>query len=90
MEGDNILVSFRKLEKGVKRKMNQNIFKSEMALHGVTAAELASKLSMSKAALYRKMSGRSEFSRLEILKVIGLFGLSEAKVMNIFFDNKVS
>lgn len=66
--------------------MNTNVLKSELALHEMTVAELAAVLSMSKAAMYRKLSGKSEFTRLEIAKIVQVLGLTEDKMMGIFLQ----
>ena len=70
--------------------MNGNILKSEMALNELTMREMATKLSLSKSGLYRKLNGTCEFTRLEISKIIKCLNLSEEKTMQIFFMDEVS
>ena len=70
--------------------MDVKILKSELALRGMAAIELANVLKISKTALYRKLSGKSEFTRREILEIVKALSLSEGKIMDIFFAQKVS
>lgn len=52
--------------------------------------DFADSLGMNITTLHRKLSGKREFSRPEILKMINVLKLSPAKVMYIFFDTKVA
>lgn len=70
--------------------MNINLLKSQIALHGKTIKDIAEKLNISKSALYRKMYGKSEFTRIEISLLIDYLEIDLEKAMEIFFDKKVS
>ena len=70
--------------------MNINVFKSELALHGMKMSELAGVLQISKTALYRKASGKSEFTRREIMTIVQALNLTEGKIIDIFFSQKVA
>ena len=51
---------------------------------------MAKLLKISKSAIYRKLSGKSDFTRKEILLLINFLEISTDKAMDIFFDEKVS
>ena len=59
----------------------------EMKSKGVTVEELCKAIGMSKAAYYRKLKGRTEFTRGEIQKMIDFLNLEDP--MDIFFTPKV-
>lgn len=48
------------------------------------------KISISKSAFYRKLKGESEFTRIEIIGISEVLGMSDDQIINIFFRNKVS
>lgn len=60
----------------------------EMKSKGVTVEELCKAIGMSKTAYYRKLKGRTEFTRGEIQKMIDFLNLEDP--MDIFFTPKVS
>ena len=70
--------------------MNINLLKSQIVLKGKTFKEIASKLNISKSALYRKMYGKSEFTRVEISILISYLEIDIETAMEIFFNEKVS
>ncbi|MDU1313902.1 MAG: XRE family transcriptional regulator [Clostridium septicum] len=70
--------------------MNVNLLKSQIALKGKTFKEIAAELKISKSALYRKMYGKSEFTRIEISILITYLGIDIEQAMEIFFTEKVS
>lgn len=70
--------------------MNVNLLKSQIALRGKSFKEIAIKLKISKSALYRKMYGKSEFTRVEISILIAYLEIDTEQAMEIFFNEKVS
>ena len=68
--------------------MNVNAFKSQLALKGLTLNELAKKIGISRSAMYRKLNGKSEFTRQEIIDIMAAFGADDPT--EIFFKDKVS
>lgn len=60
-------------------------FRAKIVENGMTLAELAKKLEMNPATLYRKMSGDSDFSRNEIQIIAKVLMLSKDDVLAIFF-----
>lgn len=70
--------------------MNVNLLKSQIVLKGKSFKEIAIKLKISKSALYRKMYGKSEFTRAEISTLINFLEINVEQAMEIFFNEKVS
>nr|DAJ85839.1 MAG TPA: Regulatory protein-modification, helix-turn-helix, transcriptional regulato, DNA [Caudoviricetes sp.] len=70
--------------------MNVNLLKAQIVLKGKTFKEIANELKISKSALYRKMYGKSEFTRAEISILITYLEISIEQAMEIFFVEKVS
>lgn len=70
--------------------MNVNLLKAQIVLKGKTFKEIANELKISKSALYRKMYGKSEFTRAEISILITYLEISIEQAMEIFFAEKVS
>lgn len=68
--------------------MNKARLEYEMKIRGITYTELGRVLGISRSALYKKCSGKSEFTRAEIEKIIEFLHLESP--MGIFFNNKVS
>ena len=65
--------------------MNGNLLKSIITLQGKTIKEVAKNLNISKSAFYRKMHAKTEFTRVEISKLIEILDLSKEKAIEIFF-----
>lgn len=70
--------------------MNSKLLKSQIVLNRHTLVQVASYLEISRSALYRKMSGESDFTRKEVLKLKSLLKLSNDQVIEIFFYEEVS
>ncbi len=70
--------------------MNVNLLKAQIALKGKKISDITKLLKISKSAIYRKLSGKSDFTRKEILLLINFLDISNDKAMDIFFDEKVS
>ena len=70
--------------------MNVKLLKSQIVLNQYTLVQVAAYLEISRSALYRKISGESEFTRKEVLKLKCLLKLSDHQVIEIFFNEKVS
>ena len=70
--------------------MNVKLLKSQILLNQYTLVQVAAYLEISRSALYRKMSGESEFTRKEVLKLKCLLKLSDHQVIEIFFNEEVS
>lgn len=70
--------------------MNINLLKAQIALKGKKISDITDLLKISKSAIYRKLSGKSDFTRKEILMLINFLDISTEKAMEIFFSEKVS
>ena len=70
--------------------MNVKLLKSQIVFNKYTLVQVAAYLEISRSALYRKMSGESEFTRKEVLKLKCLLKLSDHQVIEIFFNEEVS
>ncbi len=66
--------------------MNVRALMTKLAQHGCTSADLAEILGISKSSVYRKLSGVTEFTRLEISIMKSAFMLDEDSLVEIFFD----
>lgn len=77
-------------ERHYERRIEMDRYKLEyeMKSKGVTVEELCKAIGMSKAAYYRKLKGRTEFTRGEIQKMIDFLNLEDP--MDIFFTTNVS
>ena len=70
--------------------MNINELRAEMARNNLTVPKLASGIGISKKTFYRKMNGLSAFNQNEIIKIKEALKLTDSRVIDIFFDEKVS
>lgn len=70
--------------------MNVNLLKAQIVLKGKKISDITKLLKISKSATYRKLSGKSDFTRKEILLLINFLDISINKAMDIFFNEKVS
>lgn len=70
--------------------MNINLLKAQIVLKGKKVSDVSKNLKISKSALYRKLSGKSDFTRGEICGMIDFLEIETDKAMEIFFNNNVS
>ena len=73
--------------------MDYRILKSKIALHGMTVAKLTDRLNevgleIAISTMYLKLQGKSEFDRAEIKAIKEVLRLTDAEVMDIFFDGE--
>ena len=66
--------------------MKVNLLKGALAIRGISIKELGEKSGINKSALYRKLKGKSEFSRKEIEKIANVLKLTSEEMNSIFFD----
>ncbi len=62
---------------------SKNKLKAQMALSGITAKELANRLNINEATLYRKLQADGNFTRREINDMIRILDIDDPK--EIFF-----
>lgn len=67
--------------------MNSSLLKSQIILNNKKIPDVAKKLKISKSAFYRKLNGKSEFTRKEINEIIDFLQLDENMIIKIFFSN---
>ena len=63
---------------------------AEIAKKGLSIPRLAEKIGISKKAFYEKLSGKTEFKRNEILSIKETLGISDERLLEIFFADDVS
>jgi len=66
---------------------NGNKFKAEIVKAGLSMEEIANHLGINAATLYRKIQGKSDFTRNEIAIFKDVLGLDMATIDSIFFAN---
>lgn len=66
--------------------MKEQVLKSELVLKHKNLKDLAVDIGISATALYRKVSGVSDFSASEIKKISSVLSLSNEKIIDIFFN----
>lgn len=62
-----------------------NLFKAALAANSRTAKDAAEAIGVNEATLYRKMNGKSDFTRNEIQLIRQFLHLSADEVERIFF-----
>ena len=85
----NMMVSKNDTAQYVERRctVDTNILKSVLVRNGDNVAALAGKMGMSTAALYRRISGDTEFSAKEIRMFKQIYDLTGEEIDTIFFAN---
>ena len=73
--------------------LDYNLLKSKARYRGMSTAELSRRLKeagteISVPTMYNKMNGITEFTRCEIQAIKEVLNLSDAEVMDIFFDGE--
>lgn len=69
---------------------NRKKFRGQVIEKGFTLDEIANKIGVNPATLYRKMSGESDFSRKEIQDISAVLRLSDEDIMLIFFADELT
>ena len=62
-----------------------NLFNAKLAECGVTKGEIAKTIGCNEATLYRKLNGKSDFTRNEIQMIRQKLNMSANEVDTIFF-----
>ncbi len=70
--------------------MNSNLLKAQIVLKDKKVPNIAIDLGISKTSLYRKLNGKSEFTRSEIVRLINILDIEKNNAIEIFFDDIVS
>lgn len=61
------------------------LLKAKMVAKGVSAKELADKIGINTVTLYRKINGKTEFTRSEMQIIKSVFNLNKGEMDSIFF-----
>ena len=69
--------------------MNLIALRQKMIEKNKSNKELAFELGISRSAMQRKLSGKTQFSQSELKVLISILQLSKAEILYIFFDDKV-
>lgn len=70
--------------------MNYDNLRAEITRNRMTIEEFGKALDLSRTAIYRRLNGKQDFERTEILKAKRTLSLSNEDLLNIFFDEEVS
>lgn len=69
---------------------DKNLLRYHMAKKEINNNKLAKLLGISESSLYRKINGASDFTRNEIQIIRKELDLSDAEVMDIFFNENLA
>lgn len=69
---------------------NSNKLRAMIVEKGLTLGIFSEKTGIKRTALYRKISGKTEFNRREIEIISVILNLSPEQIVDIFFERKVS
>lgn len=70
--------------------MNLIALRQKMLEKRKSNKDIAYELGISRSAIQRKLSGKTEFSQGELKILISILDLNKQEAMSIFFDDKVS
>ena len=70
--------------------MDMRLLKSKLVLCDKSVEDLAKEVGISKAAMYRRINGQSDFSRNEVDIISTVLNLDQNEMMSIFFTEKVT
>lgn len=69
---------------------NESLFKYMIQRRQLTLADVANKMGINGATLYRKMKGKSDFTRAEIQLLKDILGMSDLESIRVFFAKKLT
>lgn len=69
---------------------NEPLFKYMIQRRQLTLADVADKMGINEATLYRKMKGKSDFTRAEIQLLKDILGMSDLESIKVFFAEKLT
>ena len=70
--------------------MNTNLLRYHMGMHGDKQADLAKALHLPQSALSARMTGKTDFRRLEMEAICKRYDLTAADMLAVFFAPLVS
>ena len=69
---------------------NERRFRERLFREGYTKERLAGELGINQATLYRKINGKSEFTRIEMQLIQKSWHLSREELCSIFFADELA
>ena len=70
--------------------MNSKLLKAKMELRDMTTVAISEYIGINRSSWYRKISGKTEFTRREISLISTALSLDEGELIEIFFAKDVS
>ncbi len=70
--------------------MRSDLLKKIAKERGYTLKRLSNEAGIKKTALYRKLTGITEFTRIEIERIAKVLNLTNEEIFNIFFAKVVA
>lgn len=70
--------------------MNRNELRGRIIAKGYTIDEFCKAIHMTRVTFDRRMSGKSEFDRGEIVEIVRVLELTMEEMLSIFFDDVVA
>ena len=70
--------------------MNTRALRLEILVQGRKLSDIAKAIGISKSSFGRKLKGETLFTQIEIVKIRDTLGITNEKVIEIFFNDKVS
>ena len=70
--------------------MKVNELKAELARKELTIGEFAELTKIARTTIWKRFKGRGEFNLSEIKRISTILGLDNNRILEIFFDEKVS
>lgn len=70
--------------------VNTQLLRKKMADNNSTISDVAEKIGVDKATLYRRMADTEAFTIGEVEKIAAVLGLSHEDAVNIFFNPDVA
>lgn len=70
--------------------MNPNELRAEIARKGLSIPKVAAIMGISKKTLYSRLDGAKEFKSSEISTLREVLALTDERMLEIFFEKKVS
>ncbi|EIW19964.1 MULTISPECIES: helix-turn-helix domain-containing protein [Pelosinus] len=70
--------------------MDSQALKVELLTKRKKAGDISDALGISKSAFYRKLKGETAFTQVEIVKIREILGITNERMIEIFFNEEVS
>ena len=70
--------------------MDENLLRGKIIGQGMTIGEFCEKANFVRATFDRKISGKTEFTREEIIRIRDTLNLTDDEFRDIFFSRKVA